>query len=95
MTTVYGYFIDLDERGGFRADVRDAEGKTVFEIRAGDELGEDETSIFDDGFMRHKGDLDGLQSHLRSLQVIPLDGEVLSSAEFEERLDAEGAKPGA
>ncbi|WP_240533969.1 hypothetical protein [Aeromonas veronii] len=36
---LYGYYINLDERGDFYADVRDADGSTVFEIRAGESLG--------------------------------------------------------
>ena len=66
----YKYFINLDERGSFLADVRNSKGKTVFEIKAGDELAEDETSIFDDGFMSHKNDLEGLETYLKDLSVI-------------------------
>lgn len=88
VSNLYGYFVNLDERGDFYADVRDAEGRTVFEIRAGDSLGEDESSIFEDGFMRDKDDLPGLTDYLRSLGVIPQDAEVLSSSDFEQRLDA-------
>lgn len=85
---LYGYYINLDERGDFYADVRDADGSTVFEIRAGESLGEDESSIFEDGFMRDKHDLSGLTEHLRSLGVIPQDAEVLTASEFEQRLEA-------
>lgn len=85
---LYGYYINLDERGDFYADVRDADGSTVFEIRAGESLGEDESSIFEDGLMRDKHDLSGLTEHLRSLGVIPQDAKVLRSSEFEQRLEA-------
>lgn len=68
--TRFGYYIDLDERGDFYADVRDAAGRTVFEIRAGDLLDQDESSIFEDGYMRHKADLKGLTDYLRELGVI-------------------------
>lgn len=68
---VYTYYINLDERGCFCADVRNPNGKTVFEIKAGDELEEDETSIFEDGFMKHKDDMEGLQTYLRQLGFIP------------------------
>lgn len=84
---IYGYYINLDERGDFYADVRDAEGKTVFDIRAGGSLGEDESSIFEDGFMRDKHDTSGLTEYLRSLGVIPQEAEVLSGSDFERRLD--------
>ena len=66
----YFYHINLDERGSFYADVRNSQGNTVFEIKAGDELGEDETSIFEDGFMKHKQDLNGLAHYLVDLGVI-------------------------
>lgn len=84
---IYGYYIDLDERGDFQADVRDAEGKTVFEVRDGGSLGEDEFSIFEDGFMRNKNDIDGLTTHLRDLGVIPPDADVLTMSDFEAQLE--------
>lgn len=66
----YFYHINLDERGSFYADVRDESDKTVFEIKAGNELGADESSIFEDGFMRHKNDINGLANYLVDLGVI-------------------------
>jgi hypothetical protein len=61
----YEYHINLDERGSFLADVRDSEtGQCVFLIKAGDELAEGETSIFEDGFMKHKSDVQGLEKYL-------------------------------
>lgn len=86
---LYGYYIDLDERGSFAADVRDAANKTIFEIRAGDELAEGESSIFDDGFMRDKNDLAGLQEYLQQLGVIAAADEVVCQREFEARVDDE------
>lgn len=85
----FGYFIDLDERGSFRADVRDASGKTVFEIAAGDELPEGESSVFEDGFMRDKHDLAGLQAHLVNLGVLGDSDQLLPMAEFESQLEDE------
>jgi len=69
----FQYFINLDERGSFRADVRDCTGKTVFEISAGDELAEGESSIFEDGLMRHKDDLEGLREHLVEIGIMDID----------------------
>lgn len=66
----YFYFINQNERGCFYADVRDEGGKTVFEVKAGDLLGEDESSIFEDGFMTHNKDLDGLHEYLVDLGII-------------------------
>ena len=54
----YEYYINLNERGFFFADVRDSEGETIFEIHGFD--------IFEDGFMRHAYDLDGLRETLVS-----------------------------
>lgn len=66
----YEYVIDLDERGSFLADVRDPDGRTVYEVRGGDELGEDDTSLVEDGFMRSFTDTDGLADHLRQMKII-------------------------
>lgn len=96
MTPLYGYYIDLDERGSFEADVRDADGKTVYEVKAGNSLSEDETSIFDDGFMRDKSDVSGLASYLKDLDVIPDDAELLPMEAFEKALEerqAEAPRP--
>lgn len=79
----FGYFIDIDERGSFRADVRDETGKTVFEVLAGNELGEDESSLVDDGFMSHTSDIDGLQTYLQSMGVMSSSDTLLSMADFE------------
>ncbi|PIQ54410.1 MAG: hypothetical protein COW02_05070 [Comamonadaceae bacterium CG12_big_fil_rev_8_21_14_0_65_59_15] len=82
---IYGYYIDLDERGDFQADVRDVNGKTIFEIRAGESLGEDESSIFDDGYMRNKDDLSGLTEYMIGLGIIAEGSDVLPMSEFEAR----------
>ncbi len=87
LSKLFGYYIDVDERGSFLADVRNAEGKTVFEIKAGSELAEGESSIFDDGFMKNKADVAGLTEYLQSLSVIPNDARVLPRAEYEQELD--------
>jgi len=83
----FGYYINLDERGNFEADVRDQSGASVFEIKAGASLEEDESNIFDDGFMKHKNDLQGLQSYLRDLAVIPPDARVVTMQDFEQELE--------
>jgi len=54
------YFINMDERGEFCADVR-RNGETIFEIEGGE--------IFEDGFMRHKYDLAGLLEYMQSLSI--------------------------
>ena len=57
----YEYYINLDERGEFSADVRDPNGKTVVEFGEG---------IFEDGFMRNKNDISGLEDYLKSMKII-------------------------
>lgn len=86
MSMHYGYYIDLNERGGFSASVRDINDKTVYTIRAGNELSEDETSIFDDGFMRHQDDVSGLTKYLQQLGVIPGYALVLVDKDFERKV---------
>uniref|UniRef100_E6QW74 Uncharacterized protein n=1 Tax=mine drainage metagenome TaxID=410659 RepID=E6QW74_9ZZZZ len=55
------YFINLDERGEFYADVRDDSNNTIFEIKGFD--------VFEDGWMRNKRDLKGLKNYLVDLGV--------------------------
>ena len=57
----YEYYINLDERGEFSADVMDPNGKTVVEFGEG---------IFEDGFMRNKNDISGLEDYLKSMKII-------------------------
>jgi len=66
MENTFKYYINLDERSEFYADVRDHTGKTVFEIKANDE----EDNIFADGFMKHKNDLNGLKEYLVHLGIM-------------------------
>lgn len=59
---VFEYYINLDERGDFYADVRTKSGKTVMEIKGFD--------IFEDGFMQNKKDMRGLKEYLVSLKIM-------------------------
>ena len=76
----YGYSINLDERGDFKADVRDPFGRSVYEI--------DGFDIFEDGFMKDKQDLKGLASMLVENGVIPPGSDVVRLAEAERRWEA-------
>ena len=58
----YEYYINLNERGCFFADVRDHEGDSIFEIHGFD--------IFEDGFMSNQYDLNGLHELLVSHSYI-------------------------
>lgn len=64
----FKYFINLDERGEFYADVRNPEGETVFEIKGGE--------IFEDGWMKYKDDMAGLKEYLVHLGVMNEDQEL-------------------
>ena len=67
----YRYWIDLDERGSFRAHVEEYDtGVVVFNILAGNELEEDESSVFEDGYMKHPRDVSGLKEHLVDLLIM-------------------------
>jgi hypothetical protein len=66
----YEYYINLDERGEFEADVRDADGKTVFELNA---------DLFEDGWMKNKHDIFGLLGYLEEMDIVP-DGSRLELA---------------
>lgn len=86
----FGYYVNLDERGDFYADVRDPSGGTVFELRA---ESDGSISLIEDGFMRHKTDHAGLRDHLVDLGLIGPDAELLPSDRFEARLDADPEDP--
>lgn len=83
-TSPFGYYVNLDERGDFYADVRNPSGETIFEIRSGED---GSIALIEDGFMRHKTDLDGLAGHLVDLGLIGSEAELIPSDRFEERLD--------
>ena len=87
LAPLYEFIVNLNERGSFSASVYDSNGKSVYELRGGDELGEDESSLVDDGFMRHMEDLDGLTEYLQSISIIPAGSKILPESEFEAALD--------
>lgn len=79
MGNKYGYYINLDERGEFYADVRDIDSKSVFELRSTEEG----LWTVDAGYMRHNKDIIGLQSYLRDVDMIEKDAMLLSMSDFE------------
>jgi hypothetical protein len=84
ISKTYTYTINLDERGEFNADVRNEEGNTVFEI--------DGYDIFEDGFMKHKHDHEGLKKHLINLGIINPDDK-LECTETGEIAEKENKEP--
>lgn len=77
---MFGYSINLDERGLFAADVRDEDGVSVYEI-AQDEDGE--IDLIMHGFMRHTRDLEGLRQALVQIGVLEATDRLLPLAEQE------------
>lgn len=73
---LYGYYINLDERGEFFADVRDEDLETIFEIHGFD--------LLEDGVMKEKTDMVGLREHLLDLMMIKPEDQLLLSTDFEE-----------
>lgn len=90
----YGYYINLDERGEFYADVRDQNGNTIFEVRNDEEDGS--IGLVEAGYMRDPHDLSGLADYLATVsKVIPPGATIHPSDEFEARLDeAHTNRPG-
>jgi len=75
-SAVYRYYINLDERGSFYADVRDSHDKTVYEIKIeGDP--ENDSTVFEDGYMNNKDDIEGLEEYLKNLRIIPKYGTII------------------
>lgn len=66
----FDYFVNLDERGQFYADVRNDYGNTVFAIRSEDD---GNVGTVEDGFMKHTRDLDGLRDYLIFLGIMTED----------------------
>lgn len=79
----YGLIVNLDERGQFYADVCDLDGTTVFEIKSDEEEGG--IWLIDDGYMKHKEDVSGLQDYLVEMEVIPAKSSVFEAREFERK----------
>ncbi len=63
------YWIDLDERGEFKATVYNSSGRAVYSI--------DGFEIFEDGFMKYKEDVHGLEEYLKSLGVMPKSARLI------------------
>lgn len=81
---LFGYYVNLDERGEFYADVRAADGESIFDLRSDDD---GRIQLIEDGFLGHKNDLDGLQQYLQHMGLMPDDAELLDMASFEDALD--------
>jgi hypothetical protein len=78
---VFGYVINLDERGSFSADVRDLKDRTLYEVKSDDE---EEGVIWqvEDGFMKHARDINGLHQYLIHLDILKPTDRLLSESDF-------------
>lgn len=83
---IYGYYINLDERGEFFADVRGPEGNSVFEFGT-----VTMAEAIEDGFLKSKSDLKGIEDYLKQAGFIENEAEVLAMEAFESRLDERSA----
>jgi hypothetical protein len=83
MTTprIFGYVVNLNERGSFYADVRDLDDKTLYEVKSNDEDGE----IFEveSGFMKHAQDIKGLLEHLIDVGVLQKGDYLVEGRHFD------------
>lgn len=85
MSNTFGYYVNLDERGEFFADVRNESEHSIFEIRF-DPNDPDSSSLIDLGFMKHKKDVIGLELYLKSIEIIQAKDSVLHAVDFESYL---------
>lgn len=82
---IYGYCVNLEERGEFFADLRNAQCESIWEIRVGpDEDIEDVSG----GYMLYGRDVAGLERWLKDLKVIEPGAVVMPMMRFEEALSA-------
>lgn len=81
---LYGFYVNCDERGEYRADIRNVLGATVFEYGSNDE---GRIELVDDGHLKHARDLNGLEDYLRENGILPDNSELLDMPDFEARLE--------
>jgi len=71
------YFVNLNERGCFYADVRDEQDNTVYEIFDVEHV----IDLIENGYVRHMADLEGLRDYLIEISVIPA-GSILGRGQL-------------
>ena len=87
-TKTFGYYINLDERGSFDADLRDMDDKSLMTVSNEEQDGEGnvvqgEIGLVEAGYMKHGRDIDGLASYAIQMGIIPAGSVVLNSRDFE------------
>lgn len=87
MGKLYGYYINMDERGEFHADVRDNSQKTIYELHIGGDDEAETSNPIEDGYMRNKTDIKGLQGYLQEVGLIEKSDKLLSMSDFEKAVE--------
>jgi hypothetical protein len=72
----FEYYVNLDERGEFQADVRNNKGKEIFGI--GYYLNTIEDMV-DCGFMDNGYDVQGLENYLKSVDILKQSDNLVSA----------------
>jgi len=92
----------LEERGEFHGYVEDEMGNVIFEMHypefyEDDETGEllESSTIFEDGFMKHADDTEGLRKYLVDMRLINEDDEVIHEDDFKSQYNDGGLTSGA
>lgn len=89
----FGYYINLDERGVFHADIRDADGTSLMTItnesfdEDGAHDGYGEIELVETGYMKHGNDLEGLCEYAVAMKIIPSGSRILDMSSFESWLE--------
>lgn len=83
----YSYYINLDERGIFSADVRNFDGQTLIEVMSDDD-GDGEVWLVESGYMRDTQDIAGLTAYGIQVGILPAGSQIHSMSDFE-KLEAE------
>jgi hypothetical protein len=85
-THTFGYFVNLNERGSFNADLRDADDNSLMTV-SNDESEDGAIALVEDGYMKHGEDLSGLAAYAIQMGIIPAGSSVLPAKDFEAVID--------
>lgn len=79
----YGYYVNLDERGSFNADVRNFDGQTIIEVMSDDD-GDGEVWLVESGYMSDTKDIAGLTAYGIQRGLLPAGSQIHSMSDFEQ-----------
>jgi Fe-S cluster biosynthesis and repair protein YggX len=77
---VFGFIVDLDERGDYRAHIENVDGDVIWETDL-----ENTNQLIEDGFLKYKPDedLERLAKYLSDAGVLPKGSEIKDDDDFE------------